>query len=236
MIGFRSTRAARRVALAAVLLVAARTPAEAQIFPAPSQAAATVTVAGLPGQFVNIWVSILSSSSAFGHSMYYFANPFDSNLPNGGGVLIPPPHPRPQKPWTAPANETFLGTFAAGTELMFGLLLDTQNPVNFPWVFSGDLSRNPDASFHLYNWGNQTVFQDDRVTPMPGTPNGLTTYGWEEEVHFRKPRPQRDDFNDLLFTVRSEAVVTPEPASIALLASGLMGLGGAGIIRRRQRS
>jgi hypothetical protein len=234
MTGNRSTRAARRLALAALLLVTARTSVEAQFFPVPSDAAATVIVSGLPGQFTNVWVSILSASSRFGHEMYYFANPFDSNLPNGGGQFIPPAHPRPIKPWTAPQNETFLGTFLAGTELKFGLKLDAGAALAHPWVFSGPAAGNDDNFQHLYNWGNNIVFQDDRLTPMPGTPSPLVTYGWEEEVKFQSPRPQTDDYNDLLFVVRSNTV--PEPATMVLFASGLLVLSGAGIVRRRNKT
>lgn len=238
----RSTRGARRLALAAMLLVTAGSTASAQLFPQPTQSQATVFTPGLPGQTMNVWVSVMGGNSVFGSDLVFFANGvFNPNLPFGGGQLILPIHPGGPtgNPWVAPANLTLLngGPFLAGSELMFGLFVQpSTNGSNLPsyWVFSGDPNRNPDKVTKLNTWGNNVVFEDNRTTPFPGTPNANTVYGFEDDVARQVRTTPFGDFNDVLFNI--QARVTPEPASMALLASGLAGLGGAGLFRRRRRA
>lgn len=229
----RSSRVARRLALAAMLLVTAGSTAHAQgrSNPLPNVSQATVWAPGLPGQTVNIWVTVLGGNSRFGSDLVFFPNGFNPNLPFGGGQLIYPGHPGGPggNPWIAPSNRTFLGTFNGGSELMFGLFVKHSF-----WVFSGDPTRNADGLTKANNFGTSNVMEDDGSTVFPGTPSTDNVYGFEDDVSNRLTRTQPyGDFNDVLFSV--QARVTPEPASLALLASGLIGLGGVGMAHRRRR-
>ena len=93
---------------------------------------------------------------------------------------------------------------------------------------TGEGYRNPDGLLHaqateyLNQWGNYTYavrvgFED--------------LYNYE---YFGQSFPGEPDFDDVVLQVRGVSTVTPEPATMALLATGLAGIGGAGMRRRKK--
>jgi hypothetical protein len=132
-------------------------------------------------------------------------------------------------PGTPSGSVAVLGggySFAVGEEVLLGLFVHNeydQGPGGVNWktqdaddytYFSGPLSRNKDSRFHLL------------ITDLGG---GTFQFkgGWEDTVNGGD-----EDYNDLEFEI-SGVTVTPEPVSMALMATGLAGLAGAAFRRRR---
>ena len=97
---------------------------------------------------------------------------------------------------------------AAGQELIFGLY----NITNPNWNYTGDAARNGPENF----FAAQTS----------------CTSSWDCELLMEDRNPGDLDRND--FTIR--VTTTPEPGTIGLLATGLIGLVGAGAARRRRNN
>ena len=136
-----------------------------------------------------------------------------------------------------PVGESIVGStvtlgggysFAAGEEVLLGLFVHNEyeeGPAGANWIdqdeddftyFSGPMGRNKDNRFHL------------QITDLGG---GTFRFqgGWEDTVDGGD-----EDYNDVMFEI-SGVTVTPEPVSMALMATGLAGLAGFGARRRKRR-
>lgn len=133
---------------------------------------------------------------------------------------------------TAGGTTVMLGggySFAAGEEVLLGLFVHNEyeeGPGGADWktqdaddytYFSGPMWRNKDSRFHLL------------VTDLGGGTFQFSG-GWEDTVDGGD-----NDFNDVVFEI-SGVTVTPEPFSMALMATGLAGMAGAALRRRRKNA
>jgi hypothetical protein len=156
----------------------------------------------------DVWVKFYGADAGYTNSLFYLCTAScDQFLFQNNNTAI-----------TQPGQEVKLnGTFAAGQEVIFRLFVQTTGD---NW-YSGAASRNADNYAHF-------------ATQMFNDVTSLATYtvlgGFED---LRGGGDQ--DRNDLMFEISGVSAVTatPEPATLSLLATGLLGIGGMAYRRRR---
>jgi len=154
-------------------------------------------------------VHFLGHTAAFTNELYLF-DPSDLTTPLGSPIFT--------THHTGVHSRTSLGTFAPGTELVFGIYV--RNTAHT--YFMGPGGRNPDGLAH----GAVSI----KTAPygfLRFAPAGMTGVGFED-LYGGGDR----DFDDLGFALSNvQPTHVPEPASLLLLALGLTAAG----LRRARR-
>lgn len=159
----------------------------------------------------NVTATFLGGSAAFTNELYLFSAS-DLTTPLTGPIF--------NNQTTAPGTSVNLGSFAAGTELVFAIkVLNTGHT-----FFMGPASRNPDGILHA-----AVDFAPPSVSPFPPNvpiPPGLTLVGFEDIFGGGD-----FDYDDLGFAFTNVRAV-PEPGTLLLMGGSALAVA----IRARRRS
>ena len=185
----------------------------------------------------DIFVKYIGEQALFTNDLYFYLT-----LPSTGEFLL-------RNDITSQGDEvdvTGSSSLAAGSEAIFGICAelsglsapgtDCETMHNY---FTGDNSRNPDGFFHATVWTREAYLAgcalapdqcSANITDLLSDPDFNLVVGFEDSFDGTIDH----DYNDLVFAVRG-ATVTPEPVTMSLLATGLAGMGGASVFRRRRK-
>lgn len=189
---------------------------------------AYATAAKFYAASTTVTVNFLYSLAGANNNLFMFAT-----IGNSGTLLIAVPGSAPN-PGTGTPNSVVINT-NPGDEIIFGICSSTPSgsagvcgsSTLRAW-YMGPASRNADNMLHAAiipaaTWNGFGV-------GSPAT-TGTFVIGFEDKTTADSP-PSDWDYNDVVFEVSGTTL--PEPATMILLATGLVGLSGAGLVRRRR--
>lgn len=153
----------------------------------------------------DVWVRFFGADAGYTNSLFYLcAATCNQFLFQNNNTAV-----------SQPGQEIKLaGTFSAGQEVVFRLYVQTTGN---NW-FSGPASGNSDGVVHFAT----QAFNDVTAHATYSTLAGF------EDLNGGGDR----DYNDVMFEV-SGVTATPEPATVSLLATGLLGMAGVAYRRRK---
>ena len=230
-----STAVVRRAAIMAAL---------AGIGAAPLHADGTLVPGGTIGLQVfktgtdNLFVKYLGAQAQYTNDLYFYLT-----LGGTGEFLF-------RNQTTAPGTvveATSSAALATGAEVIFSICANLGGAApgtgctSANQYFPGPGSRNLDTQFHAAVWTREAYIAGCAAVPNSCNADGLASLladptfglviGFEDSFDYNID----SDFNDVVFAVRGASTV-PEPMTMALLATGLAGMSGISMARRRKRA
>lgn len=189
----------------------------------------------------DIFAMFIGSQAAYSDDLYFYLTV------GGSSQLLFNNH-------TSPAGQikdvTLSSGLSSGAEAIFSICANLATPssatpctsvpqqIGGNQYYSGDASRNGDGQFHAAVWTRTAWLAGCAALPTSCTAAGIAAVsahsdfdyiiGFEDSFNYNID----SDFNDLIFAVRG--TTTPEPVTMSLLATGLVGMGGAGAFKRRK--
>lgn len=173
----------------------------------------------------SVTVTFLYSQAARNNELYFFASVGGSST-----LLLTIPGTDPLTPVIG--NGTQSATFAVvpGQEVIFGICSGYSSSLCSELVwYNGPGSRNSDGEVHV---AILTAAQWNALPLVPANATvGDIVFGFEDRILAQSDM----DYNDLVFEATGLETVVPEPATMGLVALGLVGMAAASRRRRNQK-